>query len=111
MKTAFTLLAAFCLDVSIGTAGENAAAEKQRIGAMVLEIQAALETPGDPKSLETIVNYGHDTRYYVMIRGWMVELRSGVHSQLDATQDPELKKKHRKAHSFLEQVIRGLDLE
>ena len=48
----------------------------------------------DPRALETIAKHGTDSRYYVMIRGWLVQVKSGVESQLAATKDPGLKAKH-----------------
>lgn len=84
---------------------------EHRIGVMVLEIQAALKAPNDKKSLETIARYGTDTRYYVMIRGWLVQLLNGAESQLNATRDPDLKKKHQTKVTFLRKAIRRIDLE
>ena len=85
--------------------------EEHQIGTMVLAIQAALKAPEDPKSLETIAKYGTDSRYYVMIRGWLVQVKSGVASQLAATKDPALKAKHQQRFTFLKKALRRIDLE
>ena len=78
---------------------------------MVIAIDAALKAPEDKKSLETIATYGTDSRHYVMIRGWMVQLLSGSESQLEATREPQLKQKHQRKVDFLRKVIRRIDLE
>ncbi|MGB6222576.1 hypothetical protein [Haloferula sp.] len=86
-------------------------AEQLRIGSMVMAIDAALKKPADQSSLETIARFGTDSRHYVMIRGWLVELLKGSESQLAATQDPDLKAKHRQKVDFLKKAIRRIDLE
>lgn len=97
---------------SIVFAEETAQASKERrIGAMVIAIDSALKAPEDKKSLEIIVSYGTDSRHYVMIRGWMIELLKGSESQLNATRDPELKRKHQTKVHFLKKVIRRIDLD
>jgi hypothetical protein len=85
--------------------------EEHQVGTMVLAIQAALKAPEDPNSLETIAKYGTDSRYYVMIRGWLVQVKSGVESQLAATKDPALKAKHQQRVTFLKKALRRIDLE
>lgn len=93
------------------TAETNNQNEALRIGAMVMEIDAALKAPDDAKSLETIVRYGTDSRHYVMIRGWLVQLLKGAESQHSASSDPELKAKHKASVDFLKKSIRRIDLE
>jgi hypothetical protein len=85
--------------------------EEHQVGTMVLAIQAALKAPEDPNSLETIAKYGTDSRYYVMIRGWLVQVKSGVESQLAAAKDPALKAKHQQRATFLKKALRRIDLE
>ncbi|WP_111497194.1 hypothetical protein [Marinobacter bohaiensis] len=85
--------------------------ESQRIGEMVLAVDAAMDRPGDPEALETIARYGTDTRYYIMIRGWLVQELAGVESQLDATRDPERRAAFQAEADFLRQAIRRIDLE
>lgn len=85
--------------------------EAERIGHMVQAVDAALDAPQDPASMETLVRYGTDSRYYIMIRGWLVQERQGVESQLAATRDPELKARLQTRADFLRQAIRRIDLE
>jgi len=85
--------------------------EEYQIGIMVKAISAALKTPKDPKSLSTIIKYGHDSRYYVMIRGWLVQELQGVESQHRATRDPEAREKFSSQLSMLKKAIRRIDLE
>lgn len=68
----------------------------------------------DPRALETIAKHGTDSRYYVMIRGWLVQVKSGVESQLAATKDPGLKAKHQQRVTFQtltpNRLLREVDL-
>ena len=78
---------------------------------MVKEIALALKTPENPESLKTIVTHGQDSRYYVMIRGWLVQELKGVESQLNATRDAEKKKKFQARQKLMKTAIRRIDLE
>jgi hypothetical protein len=103
------LACTLCIAASV-THADNAA-EEQKIGRMVLEIQEALKHPEKEGSLESIAQYGTLTPHYVMIRGWLgLELR-GVESQLQAARDSELKAKHKVRADFLRKAIRRIDLE
>ncbi len=92
-------------------AAETREEEAMRIGSMVQEIQLALKKPNDKAALETIVKYGTDSRYYVMIRGWLHELLKGTQSQLETAKKSESQKKFQQRKSFLKQAIRRIDLE
>lgn len=105
------ITAAATFAITARAAEPEGSSEERRIGAMVLEIQAALKAPGDAKSLETIALYGTDSRHYTMIRGWLVQLKSGAKSQKEAASDPALKAKHQRMEKFLEKAIRRIDLE
>ncbi|BES69141.1 hypothetical protein RE428_01590 [Marinobacter nanhaiticus D15-8W] len=85
--------------------------EERRIGEMVQSIEAAIAAPGDPESLATVARYGTDTRYYVMIRGWLVQELRGVESQLEASRDSQLKAEFQQKADFLRSAIRRIDLE
>ena len=82
-----------------------------QIGVMVNAIDKAI-TDAQPDSLELIYQYGTDSRYYVMIRGWLVQELTGVQSQLDAHRQQD-ERRQQLAHkvSFLKQAIRRIDLE
>ena len=82
-----------------------------RIGVMVETIQKALLNPDAPSSLSTVIRYGTDSRYYVMIRGWLMAELSGTQSQLNATRDGTVDQGIRDKAVFLQRAIRGIDLE
>jgi len=85
--------------------------EECQIGVMVKEITAALKTPENPESFEIIVKYGMDSRYYVMIRGWLTQELRGVSSQLGGSGVSAAKLKLQQKAAFLKKVIRRIDLE
>ncbi|WP_428617375.1 hypothetical protein, partial [Shewanella sp.] len=64
----------------------QAQTEQQELGVMVQALQQAIATPS-AEHLEVIARYGTDSRYYVMIRGWLVQQLSGLESQLAAHGD------------------------
>jgi len=90
--------------------------EEYQIGVMVKALSRAIASADEPDSLHIITQYGTDSRYYVMIRGWLVQELSGVQSQLDATrghktEDHSAKEKLTERVGFLTQAIRRIDLE
>ena len=87
------------------------ASEECAIGVMVKAIQRALEAPQQEGALETIIGYGTDSRYYVMIRGWLVQELAGVQSRLDAARDEATRSAAELKAEFLTRAIRGIDLE
>ncbi|MCP5534819.1 MAG: hypothetical protein H7A51_01130 [Akkermansiaceae bacterium] len=93
------------------TAEDVKQSEEYKIGVMVQAIAAALKAPEKPASLETITAYGTDSRYYVMIRGWLSQEKQGTESQLNATRDPAKKAKFQQKVDFLGQCLRRIDLE
>ncbi len=85
--------------------------EEYKIGVMVKAIAVAIKAPEKPESLKTITRYGTDSRYYVMIRGWLSQVLKGTESQLNATRDPARKVKFQQKVDFLKKSIRRIDLE
>ena len=85
--------------------------EEFQIGKMIKQIQVALNAPERPGSLKTIVKYGQDTRYYVMIRGWLSEELRNIESQIPGVRDPKRKQKFLAKQKLLKSAIRGIDLE
>ncbi|QYK13383.1 hypothetical protein K0I63_02365 [Shewanella rhizosphaerae] len=90
-------------------AQSNLQAEQQELGAMVQALQRAIATPS-PEQLEVIARYGTDSRYYVMVRGWLVQELSGIESQLAAHGDGAPETMRAKAE-HLKAAIRRIDLE
>lgn len=85
--------------------------EQQAIGEMIQQLQVAINSPTDDNALQTISKFGTDSRYYLMVRGWLVQKLSGVQSQL-AVQNSESKQEVLVAEvNALKQAIRAIDLE
>ncbi len=106
------LMCCICISPFAGESLENPdASEEYQIGVMVKRITEAIDAPGKPESLQTIAGYGTDSRYYVMIRGWLVQELRGVESQLLAAQEDTTNAKLRRKADFLEKSIRRIDLE
>ncbi len=105
------LILAFSLMATTSAIQAERAAQEQRIGKMVLEIQEALAHPEEPESIETIAHYGTLTEHYLMIRGWLGLELQGVESQLQATHNSRLKETHQAKAEFLRKAIRRIDLE
>ncbi|MGS0680342.1 hypothetical protein ACVBIL_04170 [Shewanella sp. 125m-7] len=92
-------------------ATEPTQSDEYAIGVMVKSLDSAIKSPS-PESLALINQYGTDSRYYVMIRGWLVQELQGVNSQLSAyRKDDALKAKLQQKADFLTQAIRRIDLE
>jgi len=90
---------------------QNVSSEEFRIGLMVKAIQAALRAPEELGSLTVVVEYGRDSRYYVMIRGWLVQELQGTESQLASNRDGEARIRLTTKTEFLKKAIRMIDLE
>jgi hypothetical protein len=93
------------------TAEDYRKSEEFRIGTMVKQIQAALNAPERPQSLEIIVKYGQDTRYYMMIRGWLIGELQAVESQLPGTRDAKRKRHFLAKRKLLKTAVRRIDME
>lgn len=104
-----TLIAGIC--VTLLAACQSTPNTNEEIGEMVQAVETAIDAPEQSASLRTIVEYGTDSRYYVMIRGWLVQELRGVESQRDASRDPTLKSQFEVKAAFLQTAIRRIDLE
>lgn len=98
-------------------ATEPTQSDEYAIGVMVKSLDHAIKHPSN-SSLATITEYGTDSRYYVMIRGWLVQELQGVKSQLAAyrldtldTSDDQHRARLQHKVDFLTQAIRRIDLE
>jgi len=85
--------------------------EEYQIGMMVKMIETAIQEPEKPESLEIIAMYGTDTRYYVMIRGWLTQKLAGVQSQNQASHNDDQNSELMQKEIFLTKAIRRIDLE
>lgn len=84
--------------------------EALRLGQRVFAVQSALDDPAAHGALQAVTDLGLDSRYYVMVRGWLGLQLEGDRSIAESSQDdvsPEIERRI----EFLEQAIRAIDLE
>jgi len=80
------------------------------LGHKVQAIQRVLRNPKAPDALKAVTELGHDSRFYVMVRGWLREQLAGDQSILDANKG-QASKEVMDRISFLQKAIRAIDLE
>jgi len=95
---------------SISTASELTDTEAIELGYSVSAINEALKNPGAPGALQAITDLGHDQRYYVMVRGWLMYQLQGDMSILQASQG-QVSDAIRVRIDFIQQAMRAIDLE
>jgi hypothetical protein len=95
---------------NISSASELTDAEALELGYRVSAINEALQNPGAPGALQAITDLGHDQRYYVMVRGWLMYQLQGDMSILQASQG-QVPEAIRVRIDFIQQAIRAIDLE
>lgn len=108
IKYSALLLLLACLSGCCTTSNNQ---EYQRTGQIIERVSYAIKHPNSDNALEVITQAGTDSRYYVMIRGWLVQELQGVQSQFNATKDNADKEKFQTKITFLHQAIRRIDLE
>jgi hypothetical protein len=107
-----TTILAFSIPVSaVQTTEHDDYVHAYEIGIMVQQLQIALAAPEDANSLTTIKQYGTDSRYYSMIRGWLMQELLASESQLSASDNQLYIDKFQQKADFLKQAIRMIDLE
>ena len=80
------------------------------LGQRVLAIAEAVRKPDEPDALEAVLELGLDSRYYVMVRGWLaMQLRGdkSIAQALNGEVSPQIAARV----AFLEKAIRAIDLE
>ena len=80
------------------------------LGHKVLAVRHAIEHPQAPESLEAVKALGLDSRYYVMVRGWLGEQLRADSSIRDAGKG-NTPQNIKDRIAFLEKAIRAIDLE
>ncbi|MEL0659722.1 hypothetical protein V6255_11285 [Psychromonas arctica] len=85
--------------------------EQQAIGEMVQQLQIAINSPTDGNALQTISKFGTDSRYYLMVRGWLVQKVRGTESRLQAQKSQSKREVLVTEVDALKQAIRAIDLE
>jgi hypothetical protein len=84
--------------------------EATRLGEQVIAVKAAIRDPNTADAMTTITELGTDSRYYTMVRGWLMLVIQGDQSIVDASK-PGTRPDIEARISFLQQAIRGIDLE
>ena len=105
---AFLVAALFSGTVS--SASELTDAAAMELGYKIAAVNEALQNPASPGALQAITNLGHDQRYYVMVRGWLMYQLQGDMSILQASQGQQ-QPAIRARIDFIQRAIRALDLE
>ena len=92
--------------VLLGATGQTAL----ELGRKVLAVREAIQNPGMPNAMQAVTDLGHDQRYYVMVRGWLLYQLQGDMSILDANKG-QTRDEIKTRINFLEKAIRAIDLE
>ena len=106
----FTFLLFVLFFSTISAASELTDAEATELGYRISAINAALQNPAAPGAMQAITDLGHDQRYYVMVRGWLMYQLQGDMSILQASQG-QAQESIRARVDFIQQAIRAIDLE
>ncbi len=80
------------------------------LGRKVIAIQNAIADPASGGALEAVTELGQDSRYYVMVRGWLSLQLEGDLSIANA-QGQSVSSKIEERIAFLKRAIRAIDLE
>ena len=84
--------------------------EAARLGEQVIAVNAAIRDPNTADAMATITELGTDSRYYTMVRGWLMLAVQADQSIVDAS-EPGTRPNIEARISFLQQAIRAIDLE
>jgi hypothetical protein len=90
--------------------GRQCDAQALQLGYRVLAVRAAIHEPAAPGAMAAILELGTDSRYYVMVRGWLSMQLQADQSLLEVggvAARPEIAARV----EFLDSAIRALDLE
>ncbi|MEN8206648.1 MAG: hypothetical protein ABFS24_11615 [Pseudomonadota bacterium] len=85
-------------------------AEAIELGYRVSAINEALQNPGAPGAMQAITDLGHEQRYYIMVRGWLMYQLQGDMNIVQAMQE-QAPNTIRARIDFVKQAIRAIDLE
>ncbi len=82
-----------------------------RSGYALETARRALDAAPDPASRDRLIQLGQDTRFYPVMRGWLQLELSGIRSQAAAAPNESISDVRQQRIQWMEQVIRGIDLE
>ena len=86
------------------------AREALELGRKVIAVRQAIANPQTPGAMESVTSLGLDSRYYVLVRGWLTQQLAGDQSILDASGE-NTPKAVKERIAFLHTAIRAIDLE
>jgi hypothetical protein len=95
---------------SITAATELTDADAMELGYKIAAVNESLQNPEAPGALQAITDLGHDQRYYVMVRGWLMFQLQGDMSLLESTRQQGLDQVRARV-DFILRAIRAIDLE
>jgi hypothetical protein len=93
-----------------GTASDMSDAEALALGYRVAAVKDALQNPGAAGAMQAITDLGHEQRYYIMVRGWLMYQLQSDKTLLSATRGQSLHAIRARV-DFIQQAIRAIDLE
>ena len=79
----------------------------EEVGAAIKSVDAALRNYQRPESMDIVIHYGTDTRYYTLIRAWLVQRIASLESQTGGSASLE----QQQELEFLSRTLRRIDLE
>ena len=80
------------------------------LGQRVLAIAAAIRNPDAPDAMAAVLELGLDSRYYIMVRGWLaLQLRGDM--SISQARNGDVSPQITARIAFLEKAIRAIDLE
>ena len=95
-----------CEPVDLSSIDEHGLWLSQRI----LAIAEALQRPDMPGAMDSVIALGTDSRYYVLVRGWLTLQLAGDLNIMDA-RDGDVSPRLAARIAFLQKAIRAIDLE
>jgi len=84
------------------------------VGRKVIKIKSALQVPEQQSSIDAVRELGLDSRYYTMVRGWIMEHIKMTKSYRGTTEYKKSKQRKNEIDSriaALEEMVRAIDLE
>ncbi len=84
------------------------------LGRKIVRIKAALQIPEQQASVDAVTELGLDSRYYVMVRGWILQHINMTQSYLGTTTYKESEQRKSEIDdriASLQKMLRAIDLE
>lgn len=88
--------------------------QAMELGRKVLKVKEALKNPDKKESFEAIKSLGHDSRYYVLVRGWLtqhIHMTESYKGTSKYKSSKDYKKKIDARQLALQKMLRAIDLE